>query len=102
MEHEKQITEVRARLDTLDALLDNKRTPFMKSQLRFASHLLDDAESAVCHAAKASPRDAVMWRSFADFSIQHAAQIWKAIQESVEKYGGPANVMEVGGDSGRP
>ena len=95
MEYEKQINEARARIDILDASLDNQRTPYMKSQLRFAGHLLDDAESAVGHAAKAGTRDAAMWHTFADSSIQHATKIWKTIQESVEKYGGPANVTEV-------
>jgi hypothetical protein len=52
------------------------------------------------HAAEAGARDAAMWHAFADLSIQHATQIWKTIQESVEKYGGPANVREVGGDDG--
>jgi hypothetical protein len=100
MEYEKQINEARARIDSLDASLDNQHTPFMKSQLRFAGHLLDDAESAMGHAAEAGPRDAAMWHAFADLSIQHATQIWKTIQKSVEKYGGPANVREVGGDAG--
>jgi hypothetical protein len=68
----------------------------MKSQLQFARHLLDDAESALRQAAKASPHDAAMWHAFAVFSIQHATQIWDPIHNTVEKYGGPANVLEVG------
>ena len=100
VEYDKQITDARTRIGALDASLDNQRTPYMKSQLRFAGHLLDDAESAVGHAAKAGPRDAAMWHTLADFSIQHATQIWKTIHESVERYGGPANAIEVDGDTG--
>lgn len=73
----------------------------MKSQLGFAGHLLDDAKSAMGHAVEAGSRDAAMWHAFADLSIQHATQIWKTIQLSVEKYGDPATVREVGGDASR-
>ena len=101
MTYEKQIDEIRTRLGALDASLDEKRTPYLKGQVKFAGHCLDDAESALRHAAKASPPDAAMWHAFASFSIQHATQVWDTIHRSVEKYGGPANVIEAGGDTGR-
>jgi hypothetical protein len=96
MEYEKRINEVRAQIGTLDDSLDSQRTPGMKSQLQFARHLLDDGESALRHAARASQQDAAMWHAFAGFSIQHATQICDAIHKTVGKYGGPANVLEVG------
>lgn len=96
-EWEKRIKEARTQIDTLNSSLDDRRTPNMKAWLRFAAHLLDDANAALGHAAKASPKDAAMWHGFADFSIQHSMQIWKTARESVDKYGGPANVQEIGG-----
>lgn len=68
----------------------------MKSQLRLAGHLLDDAESVLREAGKASLNEVDRWHAFANFSIQHACQIANTIYESVQKYGGPDNVTEVG------
>jgi hypothetical protein len=94
---EKQINELRAQIDTLDASLDSQRMPGMKSQLQFARHLLDDADSALRHAKEgdSTPRNVAMWHTFAAFSIQHATQIRDTIHKTVEANGGPANVLEV-------
>jgi hypothetical protein len=42
---EQRIKEERERVAALDSTLDSKRTPYLKGQLRFASHMLDDAHS---------------------------------------------------------
>ena len=101
VEYEKRIKEVRAQIDTLDASLNSQRTPGMKAQLQFARHLLDDAEAALRHAKEedSTSHDTAMWHAFAGFSIQHSTQIRDTIQKTVETYGGPANVLEVGGEN---
>jgi hypothetical protein len=95
--YEKLIAEVRAQLDALDAQLDSQRTPYMKAQLRFAGHLLDDAEVALRHAAEAEePGDKTLWITFANFSVTHAKQIRDTVQKAGEP-GGLANLIEIGG-----
>ena len=94
---EQQITEERARIVALDSVLDSKRTPYLKSQLRFAGHMLDDAASALRHADKAQPNYVAMWIGFAEMNLQAAAQRREKVQAAVDKYGGPVNVIEVGG-----
>lgn len=91
MNYENQIVELRMRLGVLDALLDEKRTPYLKGQVRFAGHCLDDAESACCHATKAS--DPMSWYTFAALSIHHATQIWETIQKLGN--GDPSKLIEV-------
>jgi hypothetical protein len=89
--YEKQIGELRTRLGTLNALLDEKRTPRLKWQVKFAGHCLDDAESVIRDAAKAS--NPAGFYAFAGHSIQHATQIC----ETIEKLGNgdPSKLIEV-------
>lgn len=95
--YETRIAEVRAQLGALDAQLDNQRTPYMKSQVRFGGHLLDDAEAALRHAAEADePGDKALWLTFANFSMTHAKQIGDTVQKAGEP-GGLANLIEIGG-----
>jgi hypothetical protein len=93
---EQQISEERARITTLGSALDSTRTPYLKSQLRFAGHMLDDAVSALRHAEKAQAYDSTMWLGFAVMNLQGATQRREKVQAVVEKYGGPANVTEIG------
>lgn len=69
----------------------------MKSQLHFASHMLDDATAALRHAEKAAPKDAAMWQGFAEMNIQSAVQRRQKVQETVDMYGGPDSIIEFGG-----
>ncbi len=94
---EQQIADERARITALDATLDNQRTPYLKAQLRFATHILDDADAALRHAPKAQPRDAAMWMGFAAMNLQHATEKRTKVQAAVDSYGGPQNIVEVGG-----
>lgn len=91
-----QIQDERTRLAALDSKLDATRTPFMKNQLRLASHLLDDAESALGFA-KANVGHASMWLGFGEINIRAAAQLRQKVQEYVDNYGGPEHVTEIGG-----
>lgn len=94
---EQQIAEERACIETLNATLDSGRTPYLKGQLRFATHILDDAAAALRHAAKAQPPDAAMWMEFALMNVQHAKEKREKVQAAVDKYGGPQNIVEFGG-----
>lgn len=89
--YEKQIGELRTRLGALDALLDEKRTPYLKWQVKFAGHCLDDAESACRNAATAN--DPASWHMFATLSIHHATRIWETIQKLGN--GDPSKVIEM-------
>jgi len=93
---ELQIADERARIAALDASLDKGRTPYLKSQLRFATHILDDASAALRHAAKAQSRDAEMWMGFAAMNLQHAKEKREKVQAAVDKYGGTQNILEIG------
>jgi hypothetical protein len=95
LDHDKQILELRERIDTLEASLDSHRTPYIKSQLLLARHDVDDAESMLRHAVE-NPMNAHMWRVSAAASLQHADQKYRAIDDLVKKFGGPTNVQEVG------
>jgi hypothetical protein len=66
------------------------------SQLRFAGHMLDDAVSALRRADKAQLPYVAMWIEFAQMNLQAATQRREKTQATVDKYGGPANVVEVG------
>lgn len=96
-ELEKAIAEERALITALDLSLDNKRTPYMKMQLGFANNRLDDAGDGLRFAAKAAPNYVSMWYGFAGMNIKIAAQIRQQVQSYVDQYGGPTQVMEVGG-----
>lgn len=97
MDQKTRIKGVRTRIETLDASLDDQRTPYLKSKLRSAKHDLDDAELALRHA-ESSPSDATRWHNWAELSIQQACQITDLVRETVRKYGGPENVLEVAGN----
>jgi hypothetical protein len=74
-----------------------RHTPYLKTQLRSASHHLDDASAGLRHGAKAGPNDAAMWQGFAQLNLQIAGQLRQKVQAAVDKYGGPENIVEVGG-----
>ena len=95
MEYTNRIQEVRSRLGALDVSLSVERTPYIKSQLTSARHSLDDAESALRHAA-ADHSNAAMWYGFADLQIQYAVQIVEKVHEVVDTYGGSENLTEFG------
>jgi len=96
-ELEQRILNERAQLLALDSTLDDKRTPYMKRQLRFAGHMLDDATTGLSHAARANPSNAAMWRDFAQMNIQIAAQLREKVRAAVDKYGGPEHITEIDG-----
>ena len=60
--------------------------------------MLDDAGDGLRYAAKATTnKNVAMWFDFAAMYIQMAAQIRQKVQASVEKYGGPEHIIEMGG-----
>jgi len=77
-------------------MLDSTRTPYLKRQLRFAGHMLDDAVDAMRLAA-AHPNHHAMWIDFAQMNFQTATQLRQHVKAAVDKYGGPERVMEIGG-----
>jgi hypothetical protein len=95
MNTDQRILEERALINALDASLDARRAPYLKSQLRFAGHMLDDAQVALAHAAKAGPTDAGMWLGFAEINIENAIQRREKVEDVINKYGGASNVMEI-------
>jgi hypothetical protein len=97
---EQQIAEEKTRIATLDSTLDAERTPYLKSQLKLATHLLDDAQEALRMEAQADSNYRGIWVTFAGTLLQAAAQLRQNVQQLVEKYGGPANVIEIGGHGG--
>jgi hypothetical protein len=90
-----RIADERTRTSALDATLTFDRTPYLKSQLRFAGHLLDEADDALGHVAKGQADYDYMWLGFAKMNIQHAAQRREKVQELVNRYGGPDNAVEI-------
>lgn len=90
---EQQIAEERAQIAALDSKLDAKRAPYIKKQLTFAGHILDDAEAGLRHA-KANPDSAAMWLDFVGMNLYNATTMRQKIQAVVNKYGGPENVEE--------
>jgi hypothetical protein len=90
-----QIKEERLRVAVLDSSLETNRTPYLKSQLGIAFHLLDDAMDALLISDKADPKNTAMWLEFAQLNIQTAVQIRQKAQGIVAAYGGPENVVEV-------
>jgi hypothetical protein len=38
-----------------------------------------------------------MWQGFAQLNLQIAGQLRQKVQAAVDKYGGPENIVEVGG-----
>jgi hypothetical protein len=67
----------------------------MKWKLGLALHILQDARDALCDVkGDTSNSD---WYAFAAFCLQLAIEKRKEVEETVNKYGGPANVVEVGG-----
>lgn len=94
---EKLINEEKARIIALDSTLDQKRTPWLKGQLRLAMNKLGDARDALAFAAKAEPNYHATWIGFADFNIRAATQAREKVQAAVDTHGGPENVIEIGG-----
>ncbi|MGA3370583.1 MAG: hypothetical protein ABSC48_02360 [Terracidiphilus sp.] len=92
---EKLIEEERKQIVALDSKLDSGRTPYMKWQLRLARHFLDDAKSAL-RELKGDASN-LHWVAFATDCLQRASEKRKTVEETVSKYGGPANVTEIGG-----
>ncbi len=92
---EQQIAEQRAAIAKLDNALDNQRTPYLKSRLKFATNMLDDAEQVqrLIESGKYGP---TMCRFVAQ-SIQIATQMHDEVRDRVNKYGGPEHVLEAGG-----
>jgi hypothetical protein len=91
----KRIEEERARIAALDSKLDANRTPYIKKQVTFAGHILDDAQAGLRHA-KESPSHEAMWFDFVEMNIQNAGSVRQRIEAVINKYGGPANIIEVG------
>ncbi len=81
----------------LDSSLDANKTPYLKGQLRFALHSLDDAGDGLVHAAKADSKWGATWLDFAATNIQIAVQLRQKVQAVVDKFGGPQQIKEVGG-----
>ena len=94
---EQRIKEEKARVIALDSTLDAKRTPYLKGQLRFASHMLDDAMDALLLAEKAEPNYVAMWVDFAETNIQRAVHSREKVKAAVDKFGGPDHIVEMGG-----
>lgn len=93
---EKRIEEERALIVSLDSTLDANRTLYMKRQLRFGMHTLDDAVLGLRHA-KENPKYEDMWIGFAEMNFQIASQIRQKVQAAVDKFGGPNHIIEMGG-----
>jgi hypothetical protein len=92
---EQQIEEERARIVALDSKLDDGRTPHMKWQLRLAQHFLDDTKSAL-RDVKGDISN-LHWVAFAADCLQRATEKRKAVEETVNMYGGPEHVVEIDG-----
>ncbi|MGP8174098.1 MAG: hypothetical protein ACLP7O_06070 [Terracidiphilus sp.] len=92
---EKLIEEEREQIVVLDSKLDTGRTPYMKWQLQLAQHFLEDAKSALRDVK--SDTSNPHWVAFATDCLQRASEKRKSVEETVSKYGGPANVVEVSG-----
>jgi hypothetical protein len=92
---EKQIEEEQGRIKALDSKLDAGRTPNLKWQLRLARHFLDDTKSALrdMKGDTSNPH----WVAFASDCLQRATEKRKQVEETVNKYGGPDKVQEMGG-----
>jgi hypothetical protein len=93
---EQRIAGERASVAALDPVLDSKRTPYLKGQLRSAEHMLNDAVEAVRHANKAHPNYVAMWMGFAEMNFQTAAQLRQKVEAAIDMYGGPELVTEIG------
>jgi hypothetical protein len=92
---ETQVDEEFTRITTLRSTLDTGRTPCMKWKLGLALHILQDAKDALGDVrGDASNSD---WHAFAALCLQLAMEKRREVEETVNKYGGPANVVEVGG-----
>src|SRR5689334_21048302 len=81
-------------ISTLDSSLNSERTPYLKEQLRFASHMLDDALGVLGLAADARTNNAVLYLTGAEMFLEMATQIRDTVQRNVDAHGGPENVRE--------
>ena len=91
-----RIASERDAISTLDSSLDSERTPYLKEQIRFASHMLDDALSALRLASDARTNNAVLYLTGAEMFLEMATQIRETVQGNVEAYGGSEIIREVG------
>lgn len=94
MQTDQRIAEERAKINALDSSLDAQRTPYLKAQLRFAGHMLDDAMAGLKHASKAEPSYVGLWLEFVEMNIQNATQRREKVKAAVDIYGGAENIME--------
>ncbi len=81
----------------LDARLKQERTPYLKAQLRLALNNVDDVDMLLRFEQQAQPQYAGAWLAIAEGNIATAATIRQQVQKLVDTYGGPDNVIEVGG-----
>ena len=81
-------TKEREAVKKLDSVIDAKRTPHIKDQLKLAFFNLDDVESCLDIFAKnAGPGYKDWWYSMAEHHIQAAADLRQRVQKLVDDYG---------------
>jgi hypothetical protein len=82
----------------LDASLDAQHTPYLKARLRLALNSLNDVEMLLRLEQQAQSLHPGAWLAIAEGNAATAANTRKQIEKLVETYGGPNNVVEVGGN----
>lgn len=81
----------------LDGTLNQDRTPYLKAQLRLTLSNVDDVDMLLRFEQQAQPRYAGAWLAIAEGNVARAAATCQQVQKLVDAYGGPDNVIEVGG-----
>lgn len=94
---ERRIRKERELVTALDCTLDAKRTPYLKGQLRRAADVLDDAVEALRFAEIAESNYVASWTGLAEMNIQVSEQLRQKVKAVVDMYGGPDQVIEIGG-----
>jgi hypothetical protein len=89
---EKQVDEEYTRIKALDSKLGESRTPYLKWQLRLAQHILDDTRSYL-RSVKGDTNNSY-WIMFATDCLARANEKRTIVEDTVNKYGGPENVVE--------
>ena len=93
----KAAAKEREAVKKLDSLINAKRTPHIKDQLKLAFFNLDDVESCLNTFAKnAGPGYKDWWYSMAEYHVQAAADLRERIQKLVDDYG-VDTIVEAGG-----
>jgi uncharacterized membrane protein len=83
----------------LESTLSSPRTPHMKRQLNQILQTVDDVEKLLRFAQDAQERrHSDAWLDLAESNILAATNIRQRIQKLIDVYGGPQNVLEVGGE----